>query len=455
MLHKTLPVSSVACRLWLAALLFVTLPLSANEDDHAHHDHTHGASENHSASTTIDVNDLMARPVYTCAMHPHIRSHDPDGRCPICGMALVPVAGEQASDTSPADVVDGLRLDERARALMQVRTEPVVRRPLARRLWLPGQVVVNEALQRTISARIDGRLDELRVNTTGARVAEGEVLASIYSPELVSAQDELLQARTDAGRRSARNKLRLLGVSEGQVATLLERGRTTLHMDIEAPTGGVVLERLVAEGDYVQTGQPLYRLADLSSVWVELAAYETDLAALRPGQAVELDFTALPGETLTGEIIFVAPWVDRQSRTAPVRVQLDNPDGQLRPGMLAEARVQVTAPPALAVPAQAVLFTGQRSLVYVQVAGEPVFTPREITLGARNEDHYAVLDGLAEGERVVVQGALRLDSERQIRGMRSMMAPAGGGAPGHDHGAHGNGQPAVEGRTDAGGVHAH
>ncbi len=338
---------------------------------------------------------------------------------------------------------------------MQVRTQPVERRPLTRHLWLPGQVMINEALQRTISARVDGRLDDLRVNTTGARVVEGEVLASIYSPELVSAQDELLQARTEAGRRSARNKLRLLGVSEGQIAALLERGRTAQHMDIEAPTSGVVMERLVAEGDYVQTGQPLYRLADLSSVWVELAAYETDLAALRTGLPVALEFTALPGQTMTGEIIFIAPWVEGHTRTAPVRVLLDNVEGQLRPGMLAEARVEVVAPTALVVPAQAVLFTGQRSLVYVQATEEPVFTPREITLGARSEDHYAVLDGLTEGEQVVVQGALRLDSERQIRGMRSMMAPTGGGAPVHDHGAHGNGQPAVEDRTDAGGVHAH
>lgn len=422
-----------------------------DHEDHSDHNHDHSGHDHHdhgehgdapAGLSSEDRETLTGETLYTCAMHPQVRSDNPDDRCPICGMALVPV-----EEVEPDDGHDGhengeaIRLSERALALANVATEPVERRSLTREMTLPGRVAVAEDQLHTLSARVSGRLDELHVRITGTEVESGQVVARIYSPELLAAQEELLQAvRLEAreSERSARDKLRLLGIADRDIAELTERGEVRDHLPIRATRAGVVLERTVSEGEYVQTGQPLYRLAGLSKIWVQLEAFESELPYLSEGQHAHMTLTS--GETYHGNIVFIDPVLDDNKRSAQLRLEVDNPERNLKPGMLVRGQVQLPDEPRLVIPAGAPLLTGERALVYVRQPGDtPGFALREVTLGPKAGDYYPVLEGLSEGEVVVSQGALRLDSERQIRGMASMMAPEGNGAPAHDHGDHENG----------------
>ncbi len=377
--------------------------------------------------------------VYTCAMHPQIRADEP-GICPICAMDLVPVA--QAEETGPMTV----RLSPRAAALARIRTTPVTAvegAVGARRL--AGRVRPDESRQRTVTSWIDGRIDRLRVRTTGTRVGRNRVLATVYSPEVYAAHQDLLsaarqlerlsaaspvvRAAAEAARDAARDRLRLLGI-EGAELTALERADApTRAVPIRSPFSGTVLERLVSEGEYVQAGTPLFRVADLGAVWVELDAYERDLPLLTPGASVALRFEALPGETVSGEVTFVDPVVDPATGATHVRVEVPNDEGTLRPGMVAEAALAVTpttdeAGPTLMIPASAPLFTGRRAVVYVEASepGQPTYEARSVSLGPRIGERFPVLAGLQAGEHVVTHGAFALDAELQLRGGQGMMA---------------------------------
>lgn len=442
---------------------------------------------------------------YTCSMHPQVRSSDPNASCPICGMDLIPVA------TAGGDVSDEgavIILSPRARQLAQVATAPVERRYVASGVQLLGTVRADETRVRRISAWSAGRLDRLYVDYTGIRVAEGDHLAELFSPELITAQEELLQAKrsdiVDFGAENltaSREKLRLLGLTLSQIDELERRGRPLDHVTITAPIGGIVLEKHAVEGAYVSVGSPIVSIADLSRVWVKLDAYESDLPWLRYGQEVSFQSIAFPGETFAGRIAFLDPVLDERSRTVKVRVNVPNDDGQLKPGMFVRATLQARltadgrvadtglagkwispmhpevvkdgpgscdvcgmdlvptesmgyasaeasgqgAP--LVIPATAPLITGRRAVVYVaDPVAEGRYEGREIVLGPRAGDHYLVRSGLAEGEQVVTRGNFKIDSALQIQARPSMMSPEGGvPAPGHQHG----GMPAAAG-TDEG-----
>lgn len=394
--------------------------------------------------------------VWTCSMHPDVRQPGP-GDCPICGMDLIPVETE-LEEAEPRR----LTVTEAGRKLMEVETAPVVRMAVGMEVPMVGTVTYDEGRVERIAARVGGRIEKMHVDFEGALVELGEPLVDIYSPGLVTAQEELLRAAEAHRRASAsgsaseehalatleavRERLVQWGLSDDQVRAIEEGGEASETVTLVAPVGGTVVEKNVAEGAYVQTGTPIYTIADLSSVWIELEAYESDLAWIAGGQSVTFSTDAHPGRTFEGTVEFVDPVVDATTRTVGVRVEAANEEGLLKPMMFvratATARLGSHAAPSLVVPATAPLLTGKRAIVYVEVPGEdvPTYEGREVVLGPRAGNYYVVESGLHEGERVVVEGAFKIDSALQIRAKPSMMSPDSGVAPApvQDHGtAHG------------------
>jgi len=381
---------------------------------------------------------------WTCSMHPQIRQPKP-GVCPICAMDLIPVAGDSGSD---ADQPRQLTLSPSARKLAQVAVAPVERRSIAVEIRMVGKVQFDETRLAYIAPRVPGRIDRLYANFAGMPVKPGEPLADMYSPELISAQQELLQAVKSSGGAAVsssllngtRERLRLWGLTAEQIAEIEESGQVREHVTFSSPIGGIVVEKEAREGQYVETGMRLFTVADLSHVWVQLDAYESDLAWLRYAQEVTFETEAYAGERFTGSVAFIAPLLDPMTRTVKVRINVANTDGRLKPEMFVRAVVRATLDAdgsvvrsddagtvlPLAIPAPAPLVTGKRALVYVALPQkEGVYEGREVVLGPRAGDYYLVREGLQEGEQVVVNGAFKIDSSLQIQGKPSMMTPEG------------------------------
>lgn len=381
----------------------------------------------------------METELWTCSMHPQIRQPKP-GLCPICDMDLIPVETDSAMEMEPRQ----LTLSPAARALAEIVVAPVERRFVPVELRMVGKVQFDETRLAYIAPRVPGRIDRLYANYTGMAVKSGDPLADLYSPDLVSAQQELLQAlKAPSGVAlldAVRERLRLWGLTAEQIAGIERSGEVRDHVTFYSPIGGVVVEKEAREGQYVETGTRLFTVADLTQVWVQLDAYESDLSWVRDGQAVEFEAEAYPGETFGGTVVFIDPVLDPMTRTVKVRVNVPNEDGRLKPGMFVRAILHAglteTGNPPLIIPASAPLFTGKRAVVYVALPGEEgAYEGRDVVLGPRAGDFYLVREGLEEGEQVVVHGAFKLDSSLQIQGKPSMMNPEGGAMPaGHQHG---------------------
>ena len=385
--------------------------------------------------------------VWTCSMHPQIRQPKP-GLCPLCAMDLIPVSGDAVSGT---DQPRQLTLSPSARKLAEVALAPVERRSIAVEIRMVGKVQFDETRLAYIAPRVPGRIDRLYANFAGMPVKPGEPLVDMYSPELISAQQELLQAVKASGGAAVpasllngtRERLRLWGLTAEQIAEIEESGRVREHVTFSSPIGGIVVEKDVREGLYVETGMRLFTVADLSHVWVQLDAYESDLAWLRNAQEVTFETEAYPGETFTGSVTFIAPVLDPMTRTVKVRVNVANADGRLKPEMFVRAVVSAAVEAdgnlvrsddadrvlPLTIPASAPLVTGKRALVYVALPQkEGVYEGREVVLGPRAGDYFLVREGLQEGEQVVVNGNFKIDSSLQIQGKPSMMTPGPGTA---------------------------
>ncbi|MDR1119599.1 MAG: efflux RND transporter periplasmic adaptor subunit [Dysgonamonadaceae bacterium] len=400
--------------LFLAAGLFLGwLFLSAPSSDQ--HDDT---AQTHSEASQI----------WTCSMHPQIRQ-DKKGKCPICAMDLIPLktggGGSEAIDT------DAIILSEEAAALANIQTTIVGRSNPKMELSLYGVIQANERTAHSLVSHINGRIEQLHVNFTGENVRKGQVLASVYSPDWLNAQQELLEAikigsAQPAILQAAREKLRSWKLTDTQIAAIEQSGKVSPFVDIIADASGVVIAKNVEEGDYINPGSILFKLADLSSVWAMFDAYEADLPYLKIGNKVEYTLQSLPGKTFRGNITFIDPVLDKTTRTARIRVETPNSGLQLKPEMYAHATVnailQQSGHP-IVIPKTAVLWTGKRSIVYLKQAHTNVlaFTLREIEIAATPGHSYIVLSGLSEGEEIVTSGAFTIDASAQLEGKRSMM----------------------------------
>ena len=439
---------------------------------------------------------------WTCSMHPQIQQPKP-GKCPICFMDLIPVETDSGTMEAGSSQIS---FSPEAIKLMELQTAPVERKFVEAEIRLTGNVEYDETKLKHVTAWAGGRIDRLFVDFVGTEVIEGDHMVRLYSPELISAQAEYLQVlksvekmpdstselikkSNNATLKATKEKLLLLGLTEPQLKGIQSKGEPIDYLTIYAPVGGIVLEKHVTEGAYVQTGTMIYTIADLSSIWVKLDAYESDVALVAYQQEVEFTTEAYPGEMFKGKITFIPPTLDPKTRTVKLRVNVPNPNGKLKPGMFVRAVVYskltqdgVIADPnlvnkfvcpmhpsiikdepgicdicemdlvkassrgfaaseqpdkaPLVIPASAPLITGKRAVVYVKIveAEKPTYEGREVILGSRAGDYYIVKEGLSEGEIVVTRGNFKIDSALQIQAKPSMMSPSGGTVPMHHQG---------------------
>ncbi len=388
----------------------------------------------HSPHKTEDKHNQTAQTskttIWTCAMHPQIRMTEP-GKCPICGMDLIPLAQSNAPVDSGA-----IHLTKEAAELANVLTSVVTRQKPVKEVRLYGKVQADERLLQSQVAHIPGRIEKLLVNFTGENVRLGQTLALIYSPELVTAQQELLEAAKTKQTQpeiyeASKEKLRQWKLTEPQIAAIESSGNVQNNFEVVSNTTGIVTARRVNNGDYISQGTLLYDIADLSRVWVMFDAYESDLPFLNEGNKISFTVQALPGTYFSGNIIFIDPVIDPVTRVSKVRIEINNQSGKLKPEMFATGTLYADLQRYknnFIIPRSAVLWTGKRSIVYVKQAGtdEPIFKIREIELGPVLGNSYVIMNGLNEGEEIVTQGTFSVDAAAQLEGKPSMMNPVSG-----------------------------
>ncbi|HCI15446.1 MAG TPA: efflux transporter periplasmic adaptor subunit [Candidatus Marinimicrobia bacterium] len=445
------------------------------------------------STANVNVNDeshSIESQVWTCSMHPNI--HLPElGQCPICFMDLIPLESGN-SGLEP----NQLSMSESAMKLANIETIPAILGKAELEIHLSGKVEYDESRIGNITAWVPGRLERMFVDYTGISVNKGDHMMELYSPELYTAQEELIQARKlfesntgqsalgkktiNATLQASREKLRLMGLLDDQIQKIESSDSPSNLTTVYSPMSGVVIQKNGVEGAYVKTGTNIYTIADLSRVWVIFDAYESDLPWLAFGQKVTFLAEAIPGQKFEGRIAFIDPVLDAKTRTVKVRMNVQNPDGLIKPGIFVHGTIHATLDgdgkainPELAnkwicpmhpevvrdqkgdcdvcgmnlvkseslgivnisgqkqenllIPASAVLKTGNRAIVYVKIPGvEPTFEGREVDLGSRVGDKYIVKSGLREGELVVIKGNFKIDSAMQIAAKPSMMNPVGG-----------------------------
>ncbi|MPM03511.1 Multidrug resistance protein MdtA [bioreactor metagenome] len=383
-----------------------------------------GSSSGHDES---EHKEVVENQVWTCSMHPQIKQDKP-GKCPICAMDLIPLRTGGSSDIADDGAIE---LSEEAAALANVQTSVVSRERPIKEVSLYGTIQPDERSLQSQTAHVGGRIEKLYVDFTGESVRQGATIATIYSPDLLNAQQELLEAiklKETQPRlvEAAKEKLRLWKLTDEQIYKIETSGNVSPNIDIKANTSGIVISKKVSQGDYITAGSVLFDIANLSRVWAMFDAYEVDLPFLKVGDKLEFTLQAIPGKKFSGNISFIDPIIDKTTRTAKVRVETSNPGMELKPEMYASAIVNAPLKQLkneIVIPKTAILWTGKRSIVYVKQANSnsPIFKLREIELGPSLGDSYVVLEGLTEGERIVTNGVFSIDASAQLEGKRSMM----------------------------------
>lgn len=364
--------------------------------------------------------------MWTCSMHPQIMQPEP-GDCPICGMDLIP-----AESGADGLALNEIKMTENAMALANVTTSTVGEEIMTadHTVILSGKISANEEANTIQASYFDGRLEQLNIDFEGQEVRKGELLATIYSPELVAAQQELITAVSmkqsqPALYNAVRNKLKLWKLSDQQINTIETSGKIRENFPIYATVSGTVAQKMAVEGDYVKQGQPLLKVSNLNSVWAEFDVYENQIAQFKKGQNIKIASNAYPNDAFGAVVSFIDPVVNTQSRTITLRATLDNRDGKLKPGMFVKGKIKnslTKATEAFRIPASAVMWTGERSLVYVKTSSDqPIFQMREIILGDRTGELYEVISGLDVGDEIVTNGTFTVDAAAQLQGKNSMM----------------------------------
>ncbi|MEB2775846.1 efflux RND transporter periplasmic adaptor subunit [Algoriphagus sp. D3-2-R+10] len=404
------------------------------------------------------VESIAGIPVtYTCSMHPQIRQNEP-GDCPICGMDLIPLESESET-TDPMSIA----MSPTAMQLAGVQTMIVGNSSADKSIRLSGKIQADERYNYTQSAHIPGRIEKLAVNFTGEYVNKGQVLGQIYSPELATAQEELLQTQKiketqPALFNAAKDKLRNWKLTDAQIEEILTTGKVTEQIPILANVSGYVTDKMVNLGDYVQRGEPIYQIADLSNVWVLFDIYESELQWIKKGDVIQFTVKSLPGETFTGKLTYIDPVIDPSTRVAKARLELGNPNLKFKPEMFVSGEVVSkgsSKDDSIVVPKTAVMWTGTRSVAYVKnVTNQAVtFQLREVTLGASLGSEYIITSGLESGEEIAINGTFSIDAAAQLAGKPSMMSPDGSaGMTGHNHGGMTGKNQETTSQTSAGNV---
>jgi Cu(I)/Ag(I) efflux system membrane fusion protein/cobalt-zinc-cadmium efflux system membrane fusion protein len=434
---------------------------------------------------TVEHIEHAGMQLYHCPMHPTYTSDKP-GECPICGMTLVPVEEEklmakkkvmyrstmnpnEVSDRpgkdsmgmemepfeleeSPAvSTVEGrsiVKISPEKQQIIGVKTGIVEKRKLVKKINTVGRVDYVEPELKFVNTKFEGWVEKLYIDYTGQFVRKGTPLAEIYSPELVSTQQEYLLAyKTQKNKQkdnvtdiissnftiidSARQRLKLWDITDDQIRKLEEKGEIKKTLTVHSPVNGFVIEKNVLQGQKIMPGENLYKIADISTVWIYGDVYEYEIPLIKHGQGVNITLSYFPGETFKGKVDYIYPYLNQETRTNRVRILAENPGFELKPGMYANLELMVDYGTKLVVPFSAVLDSGERKYVFVDI-GDGYFEPREVKLGISTDDYYEVLEGLKEGERVVTSATFLIDSESSLKSAIEQM-----GKPGEGHASHG------------------
>ena len=364
-------------------------------------------------------------------MHPAYKSNKP-GTAPDCGMDLVPVYDDGSMGPAPSTVSGyaSVKLTPERQQLIGVQTGVAETRTIGSSVRTVGRVAVDETRLHKITTKFDGYIEKLYVDYTGKEVRRGQPLFTVYSPDLLATQQEYLLALRTAKQSpllldAARRRLQLWDINASDIRELERTGATRKSLTISSPANGVVLAKTAVEGAKIMAGDALFDIADLDHVWVVADVYESELASVRLGAPVTLTLSYLPGRTFSGKVTFIAPTVDPMTRTAKVRVDVDNRDGALKPEMFADITIQAPTRQVVAVPDSAVINTGTRSVAFV-VKPDGTFEPREVQTGTKSDNFIEIRSGVVPGEKVATQANFLIDSESQLKAALAQMS-------GHSH----------------------
>lgn len=391
-----------------------------------------GQSPNNNMTEEHDhAQEMESGQMWTCSMDTQVMQPE-SGSCPICGMDLIP-----AESSGEGLAINEIKMTKNAMALANVRTTIVGNEMAANdvAISISGKIKMNEEENAIQASYFDGRIEKLNVNFEGQELKKGQLLATIYAPNLVAAQQELITAASlkesqPSLYKAVRNKLKLWKLSESQINAIEESGKVRENFPIYTTVSGTVSEKMASEGDYIKQGQPIVKVSNLNSVWAEFDAYENQISQFKKGQKVKIATNAYPDKEFDATISFIDPVLNTQTRTITLRATLKNKEGVFKPGMFVKGKVQGNSENSsehLTIPASSVMWTGERSLVYVKTnPNEPVFEMREVTLGNRNGEMFTVVSGLDNGDEIVTNGTFTVDAAAQLQGKKSMMNHEGG-----------------------------